>query len=98
MRLMILGELLLQPSKHLGRATRESVESTQSNTHETHSYRKRGLPVGPGVVECVFKNIVGSQFKLAGCRWSKADAASNACVGPTSLFGELVVLQPSAES
>ena len=33
---MIFGQSLLQPSKHLGRATRESMEPTQSNKHETH--------------------------------------------------------------
>ena len=35
-RLMILGQSLLQPSKYLGRATRESVEPTQSSKHEEH--------------------------------------------------------------
>ncbi len=33
-RLMILGRSQLQPSKHLGRATRESVEPTQSKKHD----------------------------------------------------------------
>ena len=37
-------------------------------------YRKRGLPVGSGVVESACKQIVGSRFKRAGCRWSKAGA------------------------
>ena len=31
-----LGQSLLQTSKHLGWATRESMEPTQSNKHETH--------------------------------------------------------------
>ena len=36
-RLMILGQSLLQPSKHLGRATRERMEPTQSDKHEMHT-------------------------------------------------------------
>ena len=37
-------------------------------------YRKRGLPVGSGVVESACKQIVGSRFKGAGRRWSKIGA------------------------
>ena len=37
-------------------------------------FRKGGLPVGSGVVESVCKQIVGSRFKGAECRWSKAGA------------------------
>ncbi len=40
--LMILGQSLLAPSNQLGRATRESVEPTQSNKHETHMLRLFG--------------------------------------------------------
>ena len=36
--------------------------------------RKRGRPIGSGVVESVCKQIVGSRFKGAGHRWSKAGA------------------------
>ena len=36
--------------------------------------RKRGLPVGSGVVESACKQIVGSRFKGAGRRWSKIGA------------------------
>ena len=36
--------------------------------------RKRGMPVGSGVVESACKRIVGSRFKRAGFRWSKAGA------------------------
>ena len=36
--------------------------------------RKRGLPVGSGVVEGACKPIVGNRFKQAGCRRSKAGA------------------------
>ena len=36
--------------------------------------RKLGLPVGSGVVERACKQIVGSRFKRAGWRWSKAGA------------------------
>ena len=34
--------------------------------------RKRGLPVGAGVVESACKHIVGNRFKESGCSWSKA--------------------------
>ena len=37
-------------------------------------YRKRGLPVGSGVVESACKRIVGNRCKKSGCRWSKAGA------------------------
>ena len=37
-------------------------------------YRKRGLPVGSGVVESACKRIVGSRLKGAGRHWSKAGA------------------------
>ena len=36
--------------------------------------RRRGLPVGSGVVESACKRIVGSRLKGAGRRWSKAGA------------------------
>ena len=36
--------------------------------------RKRGLPVGSGVVESACRQIAGSRFKGAGYRWSKAGA------------------------
>ena len=36
--------------------------------------RKRGLPVGSGIVESACKRIVGNRFKQSGRRWSKAAA------------------------
>ena len=39
-------------------------------------YRKRGLPVGSGVVESACKRIVGNRLKWAGYRWSKAGAGA----------------------
>ena len=36
--------------------------------------RRRGLPVGSGIVESACKRIVGSRLKGAGRRWSKAGA------------------------
>ena len=36
--------------------------------------RKRGPPVGSGVVESACKQLIGSPFKRAGHRWSKAGA------------------------
>ncbi len=64
--------------------------------------RKRGLPVGSGVVESVCKQIVGSRFEGAGRRWSKAGAnallavkcASGTTAGPTSSIGGLAAPQP----
>ena len=40
---MILDQSLLQLSKHLGQATCESVEPTQSDKHETHPSSIGGL-------------------------------------------------------
>ena len=37
-------------------------------------YRKRGLPVGSGVVESACEQIVSSRFKGGGRYWSKAGA------------------------
>ena len=37
-------------------------------------YRRRGLPVGSGIVESACKRIVGSRLKGAGRHWSKAGA------------------------
>ena len=37
-------------------------------------YRKLGLPIRSGVVENACKQIVGSRFKRAGRRWTKAGA------------------------
>ena len=64
--------------------------------------RKRGLPVGSGIVESACKHIVENRFKESGCRWSKpaptscspSDAASKTCAGPTSSIGGLAAKQP----
>ena len=46
--------------------------------------RKRRLPIRSGIVEGACKQIVGSRFKQAGCRWSKAAAnallATESCI------------------
>ena len=36
--------------------------------------RKRGLPVGSGIVESACKRFVGNRCKRSGCRWSKVGA------------------------
>ena len=44
-------------------------------------YRRRGLPVGSGIVESACKRIVGSRLKGAGRRWSKAGANAVLAIG-----------------
>ena len=39
-------------------------------------YRRRGLPIGSGVVEAACKTLVGQRFKRSGMRWS-VDGAQN---------------------
>ena len=56
--------------------------------------RKRGLPVGSGVVESACKQIVGSRFKRATAPCSPPIAASQTAVGPTSSIGGLAAPQP----
>ena len=43
--------------------------------------RRRGLPVGSGIVESACKRIVGSRLKGAGRRWSKAGANAVLAIG-----------------
>ncbi len=47
--------------------------TNRDRMHSDH-YRKRGLPVGSGVVESACKQIDGSRFKGAGRHWSKIGA------------------------
>ena len=64
--------------------------------------RKRGLPVGSGVVENPCKHIVENRFKKSGSAGRKRAPtpcsppypASKTCVGPTSSIGGLVAPQP----
>ena len=44
-------------------------------------YRRRGLPVGSGIVESACKRIVGSRLKGAGRHWSKAGADAVLAIG-----------------
>ncbi len=66
----------LKPHRHRDEAVEACIRYFESNKDRMRCdiYRKRGMPVGSGVVESVCKRIVGSRFKRSGCRWSKAGA------------------------
>ena len=66
----------LKPHRDRDEAVEACVRYMEANKDRMRYdiYRKRGLPVGSGVVESACKRIVGSRFKRAGCRWSKAGA------------------------
>ena len=76
----------LKPHRHRDEAVEACVRCTEANKDRMryNVYRKRGLPVGSGVVESACKRIVGSRFKRSGCRWSKAGAnallAAECCI------------------
>lgn len=44
----------------------------ERHSRAVKTFQTRLGPVGSGVVEKACKRIVGSRFKKAGCRWSKA--------------------------
>ena len=66
----------LKPHRDRDEAVEACVRYMEANKDRMRYdvYRKRGLPVGSGVVESACKRIVGSRFKRSGCRWSKAGA------------------------
>ena len=76
----------LKPHRHRDEAVEACVRYMEANKDRMRYdlYRKRGLPVGSGVVESACKRIVGSRFKRSGCRWSKAGAnallAAECCI------------------
>ena len=76
----------LKPHRHRDEAVEACVRCTEANKDRMryNVCRKRGLPVGSGVVESACKRIVGSRFKRSGCRWSKAGAnallAAECCI------------------
>ncbi len=65
-----------EPHRHRDEAVEDCVRCMEANKDRMRcdACRKRGLPVGSGVAESACKRIVGSRFKRAGCRWSKAGA------------------------
>ena len=65
----------LEPHRRL-EAVATCIRCYGTNRDRMHYdlYRKRGLPVGSGVVESACKQIVGSRFKGAGRHWSKIGA------------------------
>ena len=73
----------LKPHRHRDEACVRYMEANKDRMR-CDACRKRGLPVGSGVVESACKGIVRSRFKRAGCRWSKADAnallAAECCI------------------
>ena len=66
----------LKPHRDRDEAVEACVRCMEANKGRMRcdACRKRRLPVGSGVVESACKRIVGSRFKRAGCRWSKAVA------------------------
>ena len=66
----------LKPRRDRSEAVAAFIRYCEANADRMRYdlYRKRGLPVGSGVVESACKQIVGSRFKRAGCRWSKTGA------------------------
>ncbi len=76
----------LKPHRHRDEAVEACIRYFESNKDRMRCdiCRKRGMPVGSGVVESVCKRIVGSRFKRSGCRWSKAGAnallAAECCI------------------
>ena len=66
----------LKPHRDRDKAVAACIDYFEANRSRMRYdlCRERGLPVGSGVVESACKQIVGSRFKRAGCRWSKAGA------------------------
>ena len=66
----------LKPHRDRDKAVASCIDYFEANKDRMRydRCRERGLPVGSGVVESACKQIVGSRFKRAGCRWSKAGA------------------------
>ena len=66
----------LKPHRRRSEAVATCIDYFEANKDRMRYdlYRQRGLPVGSGLVKSACKQIVGSRFKRAGCRWSKAGA------------------------
>ena len=75
-KLLYLNHDIAFPSPTLTKAGAAFIRYCEVNADRMRCdlYRKRGLPVGSGTMESACKQIVGSRFKRAGCRWSKAGA------------------------
>ena len=66
----------LKPHRDRSEAVADCIRCCEANRDRMRYdlYRKRGLPVGAGIVESACKRIVGSRLKGAGRHWSKAGA------------------------
>ena len=62
---------------------------TNRNRMLYQSFRKRGFPIGSGVVEGACKSLVGTRLKAAGMRWSQLGAERVLAVRELALTRQL---------
>ena len=96
-RLLAVADLHMGKSARMARTGRSLLPCCEANADRMSCdlCRKRGLPVGSGVVENACKYIVDIRCSKAGVNALLAPyAASRTCVGPTSSIGGLVTPQP----
>ena len=73
----------LKPHRDRSEAVADCIRTCEANRDRMRCdpCRKRGLPVGAGIVESACNCIVGSRLKGAGRRWSKTGANAVLAIG-----------------